>query len=57
MINLNTITKSEFADFLLCNDDVEEFYYPRESKILSLDFDFEELKEEFEAWLIINSDN
>ena len=57
MINLNTITKKEFVNELILADDVNEYYYPREKKLLSLDFDFEEMKIEFENWLIKNCDN
>lgn len=54
MIDLNTITKEEFAETLLMEMDLSDFYLPREQKILDLDFDFEEMKEEFEKWLIEN---
>ena len=57
MINLNTITKEEFVNELLMSDDCNDFYNPREQKLLSLDFDFEEMKEDFENWLINNCDN
>ena len=57
MINLNTITKTEFVNELILSSDVASFYNPRESKLLSLDFDFEEMKNEFENWLINNCDN
>lgn len=57
MINLNTITKKEFVNELILSDDVSDFYNPREEKLLSLDFDFEEMKAEFETWLIDNCDN
>jgi hypothetical protein len=57
MFNLNTITKEEFANEMLLSDDCESFYLPREQKILSLDFDIEEMKAEFEQWLIENCDN
>lgn len=52
MLDLNTITKEQFVEELLMSDDVNDFYLPREQKLLSLDFDFEEMKEEFESWLI-----
>jgi hypothetical protein len=57
MINLNTITKREFVDELVLSDDAAGFYNPREQKLLSLDFDFEEMKVEFENWMIENCDN
>lgn len=57
MINLNTITKKEFVNELILSTEVSSFYNPREQKLLSLDFDFEEMKNEFEIWLIINCDN
>jgi len=57
MLDLNTITKEQFAEELLFSNDVDGFYYPREKEILSLDFDFEEMKAEFEQWLIENCDN
>ena len=57
MINLNTITKTEFVNELILSDDVADFYNPREQKLLKLDFDFEEMKAEFEQWLILNCDN
>jgi hypothetical protein len=57
MIDLNTITKEEFVNQLIFSDDVIDFYTPREQKLLSLDFDFDEMKIEFEEWLIKNCDN
>jgi hypothetical protein len=57
MINLNTITKTEFVNELILSADIASFYNPRELKLLSLDFDFEEMKNEFENWLEINCDN
>lgn len=57
MINLNTITKEKFVEELLMSDDCNDFYFPREQKLLSLDFDFEEMKQEFENWLINNCEN
>lgn len=57
MINLNTITKEQFVNELIMSNDVADFYVPREQKLLSLDFDFEEMKQEFEQWLINNADN
>lgn len=57
MLNLNTITKEEFVNQLILSNDCDDFYYPREQKLLSLDFDFEEMKQEFENWLINNCDN
>ena len=57
MIDLNTITKEEFVNQLIFSDDVDDFYTPREQKLLSLDFDFDEMKVEFEEWLIKNCDN
>ena len=55
-IDLNTITKEEFVSALILSDDASEFYNPREEKLLSLDFDFEEMKDEFENWLIENNE-
>ena len=57
MIDLNTISKEEFVNELILSNDVADFYNPREQKLLSLDFDFEEMKQEFENWLIENCDN
>ena len=57
MIDLNTITKEDFANELLMSDDCNEFYLQREKQILSLDFDFDKMKKEFENWLINNCDN
>jgi hypothetical protein len=57
MIDLNTITKKDFANELLMSDDCNDFYLPREKQILSLDFDFEQMKKDFENWLINNCDN
>ena len=57
MIDLNTITKEEFVNELILSNDVSDFYNQREQKLLSLDFDFEEMKKEFENWLITNCDN
>lgn len=52
MIDLNTITKEEFVNQLILNyEDCKEFYDPREKKLLYLDFDFEEMKKDFENWL------
>jgi len=55
-INLNTITKKEFVNELILSDDVDSFYRPREKQLLSLDFDFDQMKVEFEQWLIENCD-
>lgn len=57
MLDLNTITKEKFVEELLMSDDYNDFYSPREQKLLSLDFDFEQMKQEFENWLINNCDN
>lgn len=57
MIDLNTISKEEFVNQLILSNDLSDFYIPREQKLLSLDFDFEEMKEDFEQWLIANCDN
>lgn len=57
MIDLNTITKEEFVNELIFSDDAAEFYNPREQMLLSMNFDFEEMKLEFENWLIMNCDN
>lgn len=57
MIDLNTITKEEFVnELIIFSDDIEDFYKPTEKKLLSLNFDFEEMKEEFENWMIANCD-
>jgi hypothetical protein len=57
MINLNTITKEQFVSELIFSDDAAEFYNPREQQLLSLNFDFEEMKQDFENWIIENCDN
>ena len=57
MIDLNTITKKDFANELLMSEDCNEFYLAREKQILSLDFDFDQMKKDFENWLILNCDN
>ena len=54
-INLNTISKENFAIELLMSKDLEAFYYPREKEILDMSFDFEKMKEEFEEWMEKNS--
>lgn len=56
-LDLNTATKEEFVNALILSNDCDEFYNPREKELLSLDFDFEEMKNEFENWLIKNCDN
>ena len=56
MLDLNTITKEDFVTELIMSDDVADFYYPREKQLLSMDFDFDAMKAEFEAWLEENSD-
>lgn len=56
-LDLNTVSKEEFVNTLIMSDDVDGFYMPREQKLLSLNFDFEEMKEEFEMWLIENCEN
>lgn len=56
MIDLNTITKEKFVEELIMSEDASDFYLPREQKLLSLDFDFEKMKEEFEIWMIENCD-
>jgi hypothetical protein len=55
MLNLNTITKEDFVNELILSDDLSDFYLPNEKVLLSLDFDFEEMKEKFENWLEIHS--
>lgn len=57
LIDLNTISKEDFANELLLSEDCSEFYYEHEEKILNLSFDFEELKEKFEQWMIENCDS
>jgi len=54
-MDLNNITKEDFVNELIINEDFSGFYYPLESKLLSLDFDFEQMKNDFEQWLILNS--
>lgn len=56
-IDLNTISKEDFVNELILSSDVDGFYLPREIKLLSLDFDFEEIKQDFENWLTENCDN
>jgi hypothetical protein len=56
MINLNTITKEELAEELICNDELTGFYIAREEKILAMDFDLDKMVEELEEWLIKNCD-
>ena len=55
MLDLNTITKEDFVNELILSDDLTDFYLPNEKVLLSLDFDFEEMKEKFENWLELNS--
>lgn len=50
-IDLNTISKQDFANELLIQEAFSEFYNKHEGEILTLSFDFEKLKEEFEDWL------
>ena len=57
MLDLNTITKEDFVNELILSDDLSDFYLPNEKVLLSLDFDFEEMKEKFENWLEIHSNN
>jgi hypothetical protein len=57
MLDLNTITKEQFVEELLMSDDCNDFYLPREKQLLSLDFNFEDMKQDFENWLINNCDN
>lgn len=57
MLDLNTISKEDFVNELILSDDLYDFYLPNEKVLLSLDFDFEEMKEKFENWLEINSNN
>lgn len=55
MLDLNTITKEDFVNELILSDDLADFYLQNEKVLLSLDFDFEEMKEKFENWLELNS--
>lgn len=55
-IDLNTISKEKFVNQLILSSDLSDFYIPREQKLLSLDFDFDQMKQEFEMWLALNSD-
>ena len=57
MLDLNTITKEDFVNELILSDDLSDFYLPNEKVLLSLDFDFEEMKDKFENWLELNSNN
>jgi len=57
MLDLSTITKEDFVNELILSDDLSDFYLPNEKVLLSLDFDFEEMKDKFENWLEINSNN
>jgi len=57
MLDLNTITKEQFAETLMMEDDLNDFYLPREKQILNMSFDFESMKKEFEGWLIENCEN
>ena len=57
MLDLNTISKTDFVNELLLSDDCNDFYLPREKQLLSLDFDFDAMKKEFENWLINNCEN
>ncbi len=57
MLDLNTITKEDFVNELILSDDLSDFYLPNEKVLLSLDFDFEEMKDRFENWLELNSNN
>ena len=56
MLNLNTITKEDFVNELLLSDDLSDFYSQNEETLLSLEFDFEEMKQKFEMWLQENCD-
>ena len=56
MLNLNTITKEDFVNELILSDDLSDFYLQNEKVLLSLDFDFEEMKDKFENWLEENCD-
>ena len=51
-IDLNTCTKEDFVNTLICSDDADEFYTPREKELLSMDFDLQEMIAEFESWMI-----
>ena len=56
MLNLNTITKEDFVNELLLSEDLSDFYSQNEETLLSLEFDFEEMKQKFEMWLQENCD-
>ena len=56
MLDLNTITKEDFVNELLLSDDLSDFYSQNEETLLSLEFDFEEMKQKFEMWLQENCD-
>ena len=56
MLDLNTITKENFVNELLLSDDLSDFYSQNEETLLSLQFDFEEMKQKFEMWLQENCD-
>ena len=57
MLDLNTITKEDFVNELILSEDLSDFYFQNEEVLLSLDFDFEEMKDKFENWLELNSNN
>ena len=54
MIDLNTITKEQLAEELICNDELTDFYTPREKQILDMTFDLEKMTNELEEWLTKN---
>ena len=56
MLDLNTITKEDFVTELLMSEDCNDFYLPREKELLSMNFDFEQMKKDFENWLINKCD-
>ena len=56
MLDLNTITKEDFVNELLLSDDLSDFYSQNEETLLSIEIDFEEMKQKFEMWLQENCD-
>lgn len=56
LLDLNTASKEDFVNALIMasfdDSEVSDFYMAREQQLLALDFDKDEMFEEFENWLV-----
>ena len=52
MNDLSTLTKLQFVENLINTSNLSVFYYYHESELLSMEFNFNDMKEKFKKWVI-----